>query len=285
MPKLYSRLAIFFFLFFIYSPNIISQNLGFEATPATSPPANWTAVSGTWNVNTNPVFVRTGLQSMSTLDPATSGTTINTTTTVVTSTAPGYLITIGWGKASTPTNGVLYLGYRSGTTNTLNPSATAVGQSSNLNDVTWSRITSVSTSSTLAAGNYGISMRAFRTATAPSTTVYIDDVIIYPSTSNVPDLSAPNAPTGMSVTGNQLSWTNGTDNGSPASGIGGVVILRANGTSLPAPTLNDQAMYDPVNGAAGVGSFVQGGNTWTVLANISGSSTTTFTDVSSTGGP
>ncbi len=275
------------FLFILFGLLVVAsrgQNLGFEA-PSATPPANWTAVTGTWLTSTTAGFVRTGTQSMSILDPATSGTTIGTSNPVLTTTAPGFLITIGWGKASTPSNGLYYLGYRSGTTNTLNPTTTTAGQAANLNDVSWSRIVSVSASGTLAAGSYGVSLRAFRSATSPSTIIYVDDVIMYSSASSVADLSAPSAATAGSISGTTINWTNGTDNGSPASGIGGVVILRADGAGLPAPTLNDQAMYNPVTGAAGVGSFTDGSVNWTVMANINNSSTTSFNDPTAIAGP
>jgi hypothetical protein len=267
------------------SHEMLAQNLGYEATPATTPPNNWTAVSGTWNVSTNPVYVRTGTQSMTITDPATTGSTVGTTSPVLTTTSSGYLITIGWGKSNTASNALFHTGYRTGTINTLNPTTTTSGQPANLNDVTWSRIVSVSASGTIAAGNYGVAIRAFRSAAVANTQVYLDDFIIYGSSSNVPDLSAPNAATGTSIAGNVLSWTNGTDNGAPASGIGGVVIIRADGASVPTPSLNDQAMYNPVHGAAGVGSFVSGGNTWTVVASINNSTTTSFNDATAGSGP
>ena len=283
MKKSYLQCLSLLAITILASVQLHAQNLGFEATPAATPPTNWTAVSGTWSVNTS--IVRTGTQSMAITDPATSGTTIGTTNPFVNTTAPGYLITIGWGRASNATNALFHLGYRTGTTNTVNPNITTTGQAPNLNDVNWTRITSASVSGTLAAGSYGASLRAFRSATSPSTTIYIDDIITYASASNVPDLTAPNPVIGVTNASNNLSWTNGVDIGSPASGVGGVVIIRADGALLPAPTLNDQAMYNPVTGAAGVGSFMQNSTTWTVVANISGSATTSFNDVSAVAGP
>ena len=251
-----------------------AQNLGFEATAAT-PPMNWDPVTGTWITNTTEA--RTGLQSMSISNPATGGTTINTVTPFLTTTSAGnYLISIGWAKANT-TNAEVGFGYRTGASNT-NP-ATPINITTS-----WARYAFVSTA-TVGANTYGASMRAYRVTTNPATTVYIDDFIVYASTSNVPDLSAPNPASAATISGNLISWTNGTDNGTPASGIGGVVILRTNGVSMPAPALNDQAMYDPVHGAAGVGSFVDNGNTWTVVTSINDNITTSFTDASAGSGP
>ncbi len=278
-------LCIAFFACISICPGeLFAQNTGFEALPATSPPNNWSAVTGTWVIETNPANVRTGAQSMSITDPAATGTTGGTTNPFYTSPGGEYLIAIGWGKASNATNGLFHLGYRSGTTNTLNPSSTSSGQPANLNDVSWSRIISVS-STAPAAGNYGVSLRAFRSATSPSTTIYMDDIILYSSASNVPDLSAPNPGSNVFVSGTNISWINGVDNGSPASGIGGVVIIRGDGALLPAPVLNDQAMYSPTGGASGVSSFVDGGITWTVVGNITDDATTSFNDGSASGGP
>lgn len=275
-----------FLLFLLLNTaNVFAQNWGFEATPVASPPSNWTIVTGTWTVNTNATYVRSGTQSMKIVDPATTGTTIGTTTAFNTTTAPGYIITMGWGKSNTASNALFYTGYRTGTTNTFNPTTTTTGQAANINNSTWSRVISVSTSSTIAAGNYGIPIRAFRSAATAGTEVYLDDFISYGSTSNVPDISAPLAASGVTIAGNLISWTNGTDLGAPASGIGGVVIIRANTAFLTPPSLNDQAMYNAVNGAAGLSSFSDGSNTWTVVASINNSSTTSFTDASAGGGP
>ncbi len=288
MEKNYStKLLKYLFAFLcFFNTTAFAQNWGFESTTVSTPPNNWSAVTGTWSVHTTPANVRSGTNSMAITDPATSGTTIGTTNPFVTVPGTGYyLITIGWGKSNTANNALFHLGYRSGTTNTLNPSTTSTGQPANLNDVTWSRITSVSTA-TVAAGNYGISLRAFRSASVAGTTIYIDDLIMYPSTSNVPDYTAPDPVNGVILNGNVLTWNNGIDNGAPASGIGGVLILRANGVNVTPPTINPQAMYDPgASGAAGASTLVNGTDTWTVLANIQGSATTTFTDASASGGP
>lgn len=289
MEKLYTKFAtryLFISIFMCWSIIGLAQNWGFESTTVSTPPNNWSAVTGTWTVHTTPSNVRSGANSMAITDPATSGTTIGTTNPFVTVPGTGYyLITIGWGKSNTANNALFHLGYRSGTTNTLNPSTTSTGQAANLNDVTWSRITSVS-AATVAAGNYGISLRAFRSASIAGTTIYIDDLIMYPSTSNVPDYTAPDPVNSAMINGNVLTWNNGADNGSPASGIGGVLILRANGVSVTPPNVNPQAMYDPgASGAAGANTLVNGTDTWTVIANIQGSATTTFTDASASGGP
>jgi hypothetical protein len=269
---------VLFILLFLLLNRGFAQNTGFEVTPGSTPPNNWTAVTGTWNTSTNPTQVRTGNQSMAIIDPATTGTTIGTTTGWLTTTSPQFLITIGWGLSNTASNALFHLGFRSGTTNTLNPTTTTSGQPANLNNVNWSRITSVS-ASTVAAGTYGVSLRAFRSASTAGTDIYIDDIIIYASSSNVPDLSNPSVAQNVTLNGATLSWVNGLDNGSPASGIGGVVILRADGANLTPPLLNDQAMYNTVTGALGSSIINSGPNTWTVIANINDAVTNSFIDL------
>ncbi len=210
-----------------------AQNTGFQATPAATPPFNWTAVTGTWNVTSNPAQVRSGVQAMTITDPATSGTTIGTLNPFVTTTSAGnYLIVMGWGKSNTASNALFYLGYRTGTSNTLNPTTTTSGQAANVNDVTWSRVTSVS-AATVAAGTYGVSLRAFRSASTAGTQLYFDDIIMYASTSNVPDFDAPNPATTVLLSGNTISWNNGSDNGTPASGSCGMHAANARPSPRP----------------------------------------------------
>jgi len=281
----FSKQSIFLFILTFVFQQSIAQNMGFEA-PSATPPTGWVPVTLTWSHNTNQTFVRTGGNSMTVTDPATSGSTIGCTNGFVTTAAPGsFLITIAWGKSNTAANASFYLGYRTGSTNTLNPSTTATPPAQYvLNNTTWTRISSAS-AATVAAGSYGPALRAFRQTSTTGTQVYMDDFIIYASPSNVPDLTAPNPAAGATIAGNVLSWANGSDNGAPASGISGLVIVRADGVSLPSPTLNDQAMYATTNGTAGTSSFVSGANTWTVVANIAGNATTSFTDATAGAGP
>jgi len=262
-----------------------AQNLGFEATPATSPPNGWTVTNGTWTVTTDPNEVRTGVKAMRIINPSLFGSTIRTTNTLITTTSSQYLITIGWGKSNTPSNGVLRLGYRNSVgASTLNPSSTSVGQVSNLTNSEWTRISSVS-ANTVSSGSYGAAMRAFSSASITGTSVLIDDVVFYASSSNIPDLSAPNPASNLTLSNNIISWNNGIDNGAPASGIKGIMILRANGLYQTPPILNNQAMYNPISGELGTSSVNHGGVNWEVISSINDSSTTSFTDTSLSSSP
>ncbi|MES2654256.1 MAG: T9SS type A sorting domain-containing protein [Bacteroidota bacterium] len=260
-----------------------AQNWGFEATPST-PPNTWTIVTGTWVTNTNPTFVRTGTQSMGITGPVTTGTTIyNTSASVVVPTSSThFLITMAWAKASDPSNGVGYIGYR-GTTTVLNPSTAAAGQPANMNNTSFSRIISVSTA-TVAAGSYGPAIRAFQTASAtPATTVYTDDYIVYASTSNIPDTVSPNvvnSPVAYIGSPFAITWTNGLDTAANSSGRKGVIVLRTTGSVTTAPLLNNQATYHPSGGVFGTSSFTQAGNIWQVVGATTDSSVTYLNDTS-----
>jgi hypothetical protein len=278
---------LFIILFLLTSNSLLyAQNWGFEGIAA-SPPTTWTAVSGTWFTNTDLNYVRTGTQSMGITGPATSGSTMGNTSASVNVPTAGtyYVITIAWAKATAASNGVANIGYRISTTNTLNPSSTAAGQTPNMNNSTWSRVVSVSTA-TVAVGNYSPAIRAFQSASAtPATTVYTDDYWVYTSTSNVADITPPNPVTSLTVTPGSpysIGWVNGNDAATNISGKAGVVIVRATGSVGIPPVLNSQAMYSPGGGVAGTSSFVQNGITWNVVANITDSIITSYNDATAT---
>jgi PKD repeat protein len=263
--------------------NLNAQNFGFEFTPGSAPPNQWTFVTGTWNTETNISLIRTGKQCMHINTMSGSGTTLyNTSAYVPVTNAGGYLITMAWTKSDI-LNATLYLGYR-GATTVLNPSVLTTGQPINVSDVSWNRIISIS-AATIAPGNYGPSMRAYRSNASITTNLYIDDVILYWSPVPVADTIAPSPVSNVLLSqsgGNpSLSWTNGTDN---LSGMGGVVILRANGVQTSLPTLNDQAMYNPVPGALGTDTVHSGGVAWYVAGSITDSTIASFVDASAVSG-
>jgi hypothetical protein len=81
---------------------------------------------------------------MSITDPATTGTTLANTNplAIVPTTGTHYVIVMAHAKSNIP-NGVLYLGTRLGTTNTLNPSSATTGQPVNMGTAAFTRIISV----------------------------------------------------------------------------------------------------------------------------------------------
>lgn len=259
------------------------QNFGFEAPPST-PPLNWVAVTGTWRTVTD--TVRTGNQAMAISAPATTGTTAGSgpAAQIVNSQGGTFLVTILWARSNEANNARVNIGFRRNTTNTLNPSATTAGQAPNMG-LSWTRISSVS-SAAVAAGPAGPAIRAFRSQANPTgTTIYIDDMIIYESATPTVDTFAPRpVAQPLFTSANTISWVNAPDSSLDASGRGGIVIVRATGANLPAPFLNDQAMYARVQGEAGVASFTNQGNTWTVVASINDTTATSFTDTSAVAG-
>lgn len=288
MQQLYSNLfnkcLIFWLLIVVLATKVSAQNYGFEA-PASTPPQSWTPVTGTWvtiNATQFPNFVRSGNQAVSITDPATTGTTIgNTVPTVTTTTGGNFLISMVWARSNVDDNARINIGYRSGTTNTLNPSATNAGQAPNMNSQGWSRVISIS-AGPVPAGTYSPAMRAFRTTSIPNTTLYLDDFIIYASPVPIADTIAPQPAQNINVNqgaGYQISWVNGEDQGTPASGIDGVVIIRTNSSQTVAPSLNNQCMYSPAGGGAGVNAFTAAGIDWTVVASLDGDATV-FQDTS-----
>jgi hypothetical protein len=281
MKKNYTILL--FVLSLLLNSISVAQNFGFEYMPNSTPPFQWTPVTGTWNTEINPTFVRTGKQCMHINTMSGSGTTLyNTSAYVLVNQAGGYLITMAWTKSDI-SNATLYLGYRGGST-VLNPSVLTTGQPINVSEVDWNRIISIS-AATVAQGNYGPSMRAYRSNATITTNLYIDDVFLYWSPVPVADTVAPSPVSNVLLSqsgGNpSLSWTNGTDN---LSGMGGVVVLRANGVQTTLPVLNDQAMYSPQSGALGSDTVYSGGVAWYVAGSITDSTVTSFIDASAVAG-
>lgn len=274
---------VIFALLSLISINLHAQNFGFEVVPASTPPNQWMQVTGTWNTEVNSALVRTGKQCMHINTMSGTGTTLYNTSAYVPVVQPnGYLITMAWTKSDN-SNATLYLGYRGGTT-VLNPSVLTSGQPINVSDVNWNRIISIS-AATVAPGNYGPSMRAYRFTTSITTNLYIDDVFMYWSPVSVADTLAPSPVTNVLLSqsgGNpSLSWTNGSDN---LSGMGGVVILRANGVQTTLPELNHQAMYNPTSGAGGTDTVHFGGVAWYVAGRITDSTVTSFVDAGAIAG-
>lgn len=79
-----------------------------------------------------------------------------------------------------------------------------------------------------------------------NTSIYIDDVIAYNSTSPTIDLTSPAAATTASGTTTAgLSWTNGTDTGTGATGVQATLIFKRTAGSVGANdlSLNGQGIY------------------------------------------
>jgi len=83
-----------------------------------------------------------------------------------------------------------------------------------------------------------------RTKSSGAGNIYCDDIVAYASTSSTTDIVKPNAATGLTITGNVLSWTEGTD---ANTGVQQTYILRTTNASATAPVLSDQVAYAATN--------------------------------------
>jgi hypothetical protein len=106
----------------------------------------------------------------------------------------------------------------------------------------------------------------FRTkSTGGASDMYFDDIISYASTNSTTDIVKPSTATGLILTGNSLSWVEGTD---ANTGVQATYILRTTNASATVPVLSDQVAYAATNT---VGD-------WTVIGTVN-VGTTTYTDI------
>ncbi len=275
------RILLISFILHLSILGAYAQNFGFEGSTST-PPLNWIAVTGTWRTLTD--TARTGKHSMAILNPATSGTTAGSTSAFFNATGGKYLVTIMWAMTTVQDGGRINIGFRRGTTNTLNPTTTTASTATPLDAYQWKRVASVS-AAVQAAGPVAPAIRAFKLNSSMYPTLYFDDMIIYESVNPVVDTIKPDVVTNAFLqSATSMSWVNGADNPTNASGRSGVVILRANGVQTNLPSLNDQAMYAPVNGAEGTDSVHHNGISWVVVANLTDTNLTSFTDATTGAG-
>ncbi len=212
------------------------------------------------------VSPRTGASSLQ-IENTSSGL-VNANSSLSTNyTANTYVHVIAWIKNTTPANGTMYLGVK-------NSSNTYNNRIYPTNTAYYRYTSSLSHSSNTTFGAYIMSNYS-----TGSTTLYVDDVVLYTSTNATPDLEKPtnaNNATNITVGGSSISfdWTNGTDAGGVNTGIQNTLILRTTSLSALAPTLNDQAIYSTTGGTAGPNTI----DDWTVISTTVGPSATSYTD-------
>ncbi|MDR3679550.1 MAG: T9SS type A sorting domain-containing protein [Flavipsychrobacter sp.] len=231
-------------------------------------------------VNSNATYSRTGLYSIklnttsnssnkrwytnSTYDTAYNGTTV---------------FFIYWAKtdvAGTIVNATL--GHETSLPLSGSPSADAASYTVALSTSSWLRVTNAITY-TSNSPRYVLPY-PYKTSAGSTQSVYLDDGIIYSSTSSTTvDTVKPTAPTSLTGIANgnlvQLNWTSNTDN-TGGTGVAATVILRNSNTSAAAPVLNDQAQYSTAGGANGPSSA---GSGWQVLTTTAGASDVNYLDV------
>ncbi|MCF6130621.1 YDG domain-containing protein, partial [Flavobacterium sp. AS60] len=183
-------------------------------------------------INSNPTFVRTGTYSFLTFEAGT-GTRYGENTTFAVNTNATYIYchAIVWMKAGT------------GTTMTGNAGLARSGSSSNgtlvaINNTSWVR-TTISWSQ----ASQSVYPRLRKSALAGG--AYFDDVVIYTSTNATTDITAPSSATAASGTTTNLSWTNGADTGTGATGLQATLIFKRTAGTVGANdlSLNSQGVY------------------------------------------
>lgn len=223
----------------------LGSNMGFE-----NGTGEWTAVSGTWTVNTNTSLVRSGIRSIAVNATTTPAKYRNTNSTItIPSSGVNYITVIAYARASS-TAGQAMVGVFNTNTSTENMPLTATTLST-------SSFTQLTYSFLATNGQTYIPQLQAQTLSG-SSTIYFDDVIIYTSTALLVDGTAPTAPQTLKATPSgtslNLEWTNGTDN---ESGVDGVMILRISGANITSPTVLNQVTYSTTStvGPTTIGSY------------------------------
>ena len=256
----------------LFSATLFAQNPtngGFESSISG---ADWTTAGGATNSSTSP---RTGVYSLAHTTSTTATTQAHTNANIISVPNLSYGHVIAWAVGSTANADSSIGGTLNVTTNNTAFPGTPYG-------TTLTRLTYVSSQNTSGGAlNFTSRLRSRSKTATVSTTIYWDDVIMYTSTSNTPDLTKPTAPT-VFTTGATLynsvtfSWTNGSD---AATGIQNTIILRTTNTGASTPVMNDQGVYAITGSPASSGPSTVSTD-WTVISTSVASGVTSYTDTS-----
>lgn len=270
----YKKILSIIFAFGIFI-GVQSQNSGFEMTPITS--YGWTIQTGnyTWTVGTtNP---RSGKYRLDVTQTTTAQKSISDT---------GFLVTV----PSTGTNYIHIIGYayeNSSFTDKVRMAAKSIDGGTSITgtatkvSASWTRLTAKGIATN--GKQYYPQFISSGSGSSGGDKYAFDDIFIYTSTNSTTDVTKPNSPTNFTVATNSnnnvfLKWTDGTD---ANSGIGGVLILRTDGSyTSTIPTVLPQVYYS-TDSTKGLTSFVQNSKTWTVIHN--GNALGSFTDLTNSG--
>lgn len=227
----------------------IGSNMGFE-----SDLTEWSSLSGSWSINSSASYVRTGTKSVK-ISLSNGGTAeIKNDLCTFATTGSQKIFVSAWAKASN-TNGRMRVGI-------LNPiTGQKVYQSSTfteLNSMTFTRAFAVLT---VTSGVSYIPIIETK-ADGGSTSIYVDDVLMYTSTQGSDDTTEPAAPSRVTATAAgsaiTLNWQNGIDAG---VGLDGVMILRQANVQTSNCAVNNQAFYHTTLPAIGPSNI----NGWEVI--------------------
>ena len=263
-----ARLGLLF-SFMLYACSLSAQTnsnpIGFENNSIT----NWTGGSGSESAAIETGTVRTGDYALALTTTSTSSNMYWYSHNPYGASATGtYVHFIYWAMAST-INTSVNASLRYSTSNPPTGIGTlSAGPVTALSTSAWTQVKYYRGN---ANGRYYYPSP--RRTTSNATTFYVDDVIIYTSNSTTTDIVAPTAASSVNGTNVEgLTWTNGTDTGTGATGVQATLVFkRTGGVNGSADlSLNNQAIYSltSTEGPSVVGN-------WTLLdATIDDTETT-----------
>lgn len=219
----------------IFAVLILSvANIGMAWGQTTIYNTGWEGGIGTWSGNLTiteeTTNVRTGSKAIkgSYTGSSSAKNASQATGTTTTSSKSVYCHIIGWAKSA---NGTMKA--QIGFTSSKKGSAVTLSTSS------WTQIKYVGNeinASTIILYKQG-------NGSSDKYDVYFDDVVSYYSSSSTTDVTAPSAATSASATTSSISWTNGSDSGTGATGRQTTSIWRRTSGSSDDLTLNAQGIY------------------------------------------
>ena len=214
---------------------------------------SWSASSMSGGVNSETTNVRTGGKAIRCGCSNASGYARKSVTVHRQST--NYIHFIIWAKSSTAT-----------TAQIKSAGGTAVNVSVGTSD--WTRM--VATTSVTGSGTTNKNMDVLPKMASGS--FYLDDAIVYYSTNETADITAPEAATSASASTSSISWTNGSD---ANTGIQNTLIWRRTSGSSDDLTLNAQGVY--------AASATDQSGHWTCVSATVGAAATSYSGTFSGG--
>jgi len=210
---------------------------------------------GTWNgqlATSESNVARTGSKSCKGDYTGSTSEKNATQGTGVTPSESDYCHIIGWARAEAGSATTARIGFNSN----------KKGGETTLSSSEWTRITFTGTgvkSSTIILYKKGA-----------TTGAYFDDVVAYYNDNSTIDLTAPSAPTIGTASTSGISWTNGSDTGTGATGIQQTLIFKRSSGSSDNLKLNNQGIYSLT---ATEGPSVDQDGNWTLIATVAGNAT------------
>ena len=217
--------------------------------------------SGTWtgdlsvsSYSSNADSIRTGSKSIKLVYTSGTGAKNATQSTGISmsSSSTTYCHIIGWAKAESGNATTAQIGFNS----------SKKSNAFTLSSTTWTQITY--------KGNSVSPNTIILYKGGAKTPAFVDDVVAYYNGSNTTDLTAPSAPTISMASTSGIEWTNGSDDGTGATGIQQTLIFKRTSGSADDLTLNDQGIYSLT---ATEGPSADQSGHWTLIATVAGNAT------------